>query len=155
MERPRARVCARRLNPDDAAVRSPGANHSRDACEQSAAADRNHDRLHIRQVFEQFDSQAALPGDDRVVVIGGNEDLAGLRGAGFRRRDRLIEIAAFQHDRRAVAFGRLNLGDRRRPRHEDRANGPVLARRQRQPLRVIPRRRRNDTARLFVGRQRH
>ena len=93
-------------------------------------------------VGEHFERDRALAGDDRRVVIGmdGHQPLvARQRVGGLARGD---EAVALQHDRRAEAFGAVDLGEGRALGHHDR-------RRDAEPARVI-----GDALRVVAGRHR-
>ena len=64
-----------------------------------------------------------------------------------RVRDRLDAARAVQHDLGAVSAARLDLGRRRRLRHDDDGVNPGRLRGPGQRLRVIPGRHRDDAAR--------
>ena len=66
---------------------------------------------------------------------------------------RVAERVAAQHDLRSARFDRLDLDRGRRDRHHDRRLAGELLRRKRHALRVIPRRRGDDTARTLGGRK--
>ena len=73
----------------------------RAAGDQAAAADRDHQRLQVRRVLQQFERQRALAGHDCGIVVGMHEHAA-FRG---RNRQRVLgrfgQGLAVQHDPRA------------------------------------------------------
>jgi hypothetical protein len=137
-----------RLDADDPHRRLDGLHRGSDPRDQAAPADGHDDRIHVRHVFENLQSQRPLPGDHVLVVEPRHVGQASL----LRQRLRvllglLVGLAVQDHlgtERPAVA----HLHQRRPPRHDDRhrdAEGLAVIR---QGLGVIPRRRGDDAADL-------
>jgi len=109
----------RRFNADDLDRRLFGARGNGISSNQAAAADRDDENVEIGRVFQLFQRNGALAGDNVRIVIGMHPDevllLGDCLGAHLRLRHRL----AVQHDGRAMRFGRLHLHERRRDRHDD------------------------------------
>ncbi len=69
-EAPADDIGAIRLDPHDPDVRALALDGERDSGNQSATTDRHDDRLDIRRVLENFQSNHALTGDDARIREG-------------------------------------------------------------------------------------
>ena len=84
----------------------------RHAGDESAAAHRHDHRVHIRQLLQHFQTDGALSGDDIFVIERVDKGVAFFL---FQLQRFLIRVVIHTFDQtnlRAVAFGRLHLGDR-------------------------------------------
>ena len=64
----RHRVGALGLDADDAGARPPCLDRGRDAADEPAAADADHDDVDVRHVVDDLETDRAVAGDDRRVV---------------------------------------------------------------------------------------
>ena len=101
----------RRLDADNPAVRLPLLHGVGHAADEPAAADGDHHLLHLRQLFQDFQADGALPGDDERVVEGVGEGIALLPAEALGLRRRVVIHAGDQHHLGAVAFRGLHLAD--------------------------------------------
>jgi hypothetical protein len=87
--------------------------------DQPAATDRDDENLQIGRVFQHFQRNGALTGDNVRIVIGMDPDqvllLSDFLGAQLRLRQRL----SAEYNAGAMRLGRLHLHERRRDRHDD------------------------------------
>ena len=109
----------------------------RDPGNDPAAADRHDDAIETGLVFEHLDADRALPGDDLVVVIGVDEDVALLLDHRLGGHLAVGQCLARKHDLGAMRPRALDLGRRRRLRHDDDRRDAELARVIGNRLRVV------------------
>ena len=138
----RARCC---LHADERQLRPQRAEPDRDPAGEAAAADRDHDRPRPGgELLGELEPERPLAGDDARVVERVDEGRAGRLDVSAGRGDGVVEALPAEHDRRAVAAGRLDLRHRRALWDEDRGGDAGLARRPRDGLSVVARARRDD-----------
>ena len=112
---------------------------ARNAGNQPAAADGADDRIHIRQLIENFQTDCALTGDNFLIVEGVDEGHAGflLQLAGVVVG--VVIRALNEADLRAEGFGGFDLADRRAVGHTDNRLDTHAGRGERDTLRVVAR----------------
>ena len=95
---------AGRLYADDPAFRLDLLHGKGDAADETAAADRDHDRVGFGQLADDFKADGALPGDDFLIVKGMRERISvlfcQLHGFGIG----VVIDAVYQYDFRAIAL---------------------------------------------------
>ena len=114
----------RSLRADDRDLRIERFGRHRNSGNQPAAADRNDQHLEIGHVFEHFQRDRALAGDDVLVVVRMHPGQIALVRHGFGARLRLRDAFTVQHDLGAVGLGRRHLHERRRHRHHHARRNP-------------------------------
>jgi hypothetical protein len=97
------------------------------ANEKAAAANRDDDRVDIRELLKQLDTERALSRDNAIVIVGGHKNPPLRFGNTLRDSDSLIKIFTVENNIRAVATRRLNLGITGHPRHHHPARNPGFA----------------------------
>ena len=107
------------------------------AADEAAAADGHDDSFDVRDLFEQFEGDGALAGDDFGIVEGMDEGAAFFEAAAHGLVAGLVVAGAVEDHFRAVAARGGDLNQRRGKRHDDL--GADAARRgvKRDALRVI------------------
>jgi hypothetical protein len=140
------------LHADDADSRTQLCKRERDARGEPSTAHGEDNRLHLGQLLVELEPDRPLAGDDPLVVEGMNGGGASLHPL-ERRRLRLVEALACEHDLGAVASRRVHLRHRRLGRHEDRGVDSGLTRRPRDGLPVVAGARRDDACRALGCRQ--
>ena len=113
-------MCRRlRLAAGDPDPRLDPPRRERDAAEQPAAADRDHQRVELGHVLEHLERDGALTGDHRRVVVGVDEGERFARFELARVARGVGQAVAFEHDFGAVypRVGDLRVG--RAPGHHD------------------------------------
>ena len=93
----------------------------RHAGDQTAAADRHDDCVHIGQLVEDFETNRSLPCDDQLVIIRMNEGHAGLLLQLHGAVMRVVVGALDQLDLGTEALCALYLHNRGTVRHTDNA----------------------------------
>ena len=130
--------CPDGFHADDLHARVQQLRERRDARRQAAAADRDQDHVHVRQILKDLIGDRALARRDRQVVermhIG--QPFLGGQARGHRRG--LVEIPAGQDHVRSEVLRVIYLHERSRRRHDDRRLHARLARRVGHALRVVP-----------------
>ena len=121
----------------------------RNAGSQSAAADRHDNGVHIRQIIHDFQADCSLSRDDHRVVKRMDKRRAGFLLNAACLGIRIVIYAAVKHDVRAQLARRLHLGKRCARRHDDGRRHAECPRRQRNALRMVARRGRDDAAGAF------
>ena len=138
-----------RLHPEDLRLRAQRPDRDADARRQSAAADRDEDVSHRRQVVGDLQADRALPGDDIGMVERRNQHTAGLgHDAG---RDALPLPRRAQHDVRSVFAGGMHLDVRCLLGHHDVGGQAEGGRRVGDRLGVVAARVRDDGRRRPAG----
>ena len=102
---------ARRLYADNAAARLQALHGVGETGDQSAAADRHEDHVHIRQLLQNLQTDGTLTGHDVVVIEGVDERQTLLVPQAHRLGVGVVVHAGYQHHVGAVAAGGLDLGD--------------------------------------------
>ena len=125
------------LDPDHLDLGSGRLDRDRDAADQPAAAQRNHDRAQVVDVLEQLQADASLSGDDVGVVEGVHEDGSLALGEPQRGLDAIVDGSLAGMDRGPEAGRRLDLGDGGVGRHEEIAAGALALRGERNRLTVV------------------
>jgi hypothetical protein len=141
LERARHRVRVLGLNAEDAHLGTELLHHRRHARREAAAADRDEDRRQVaRRLMQDLEADRRLAGDDVEIVVGRNQDHAGLARdlLRVRRRDRVV--VADELDRRTEPRDRAHLDRRRGARHHDPAPHAEAPGRECDALRVVARR---------------
>src|SRR5262249_43947755 len=90
------------VDADDTEVGSQGFGGQGDAGDEPAAADGDDELFHLGEIFEDFEGDGALTGDDGGVGKGGDEGGAGVAAAGFHRLEGRADVGA-EADLGAVA----------------------------------------------------
>jgi hypothetical protein len=90
------------------------------ACDQPAAADRDHQGIEVEDVLQHLERDGALPRDDQRIVIGVHEGEPALARDALGAHLRLRHAFAVEHDLGAMRLGRLHFHEWRGDRH---ANG--------------------------------
>ena len=101
-----------RFRAVDLDARIERARGGRDAGDQAAAADRDHQHVERRHRLQHFQADGALAGHDQLVLVGMHEHQVVALGERPGMRPGLGERFAFEHHRRAVHLGVLDLGIR-------------------------------------------
>ena len=107
------------LDADDIDCRIDRLGRDGAAGNQPAAADRDHQHIETGHLFEDFQRDRALPGDDARVVIGVDLDEAVIRNEFFDTRLGFADRFPVQDDGGAVRARRRHLHEGRRHRHDD------------------------------------
>ena len=123
------------------------------AGDESAAADRHHQCVQIRDRREHLQCDGALARDDRFIVVRMNEHEILARGHFEGMASRFVECVAVQHDLRAEAARALDLHTGREARHHDDGADPEPVRVIGDTLRVVAGTHRDDAARALFRRQ--
>ena len=153
-QRDRHRVRPLRLDAIDAKARLALLECGRDTGDQSPATDTDDHDIEVRQVVEEFETDGAVPGDDRGVVERVDELESLLVPHPLHLRERLADVRAMEDDTRPVAQAGLHLGADGPDLHDHgdrdagRAPGPCIR------LTGIPGRQGDDAARSRPVRQR-
>ena len=125
-----------------------------DAARQSAAADGDEDRVDGSLALAQdLHADRTLPRDDVRIIVGVHEHGARSLLQHERMRIRVAVRIAEQHRFRAPRLDGGDLDVRRGHRHHDRRRAIELLRGERDTLRVVAGRGRDDAARALGGRQ--
>ena len=123
------------------------------AGDQAAAAHRHNDRIHIRQLIQNFQTNGSLPRDDLLIVIGVDKGHAGL----FLQLHSLVVgiIVGARHQTHLCAqiLGVLHLHDGGTVRHANDALDATAGGGQRHTLRMVAGRAGNDALGAFFGRK--
>ena len=126
----------------------------RDAGDQPAAADRNHQHVEIGLLLQHLQRDGALPRDDMRIVVGMHPDQAALARFGLGARLRLADGLAVEQHLGAIRLGRRHLHERRRHRHHDGRGDAETRRMVGDRLGVVAGRHGDDAARALGRRQR-
>ena len=118
------------LDADDVDCRVDRLGRDGAAGDQPAAADRDHQHIETGNLFQDFQRNRALPGDDARVVIRMNLDEAAIGNEFFDTRLGIADRFPVQDDGRAMRARCRHLHKGRRHRHDD-------GRRDRQPRGVV------------------
>ena len=108
------------LDADHLGLRRQRLHGNGDAGEEAAAADRNDDDVEIASLSDDLEADRPLAADHLAIVIGVDENRAGLGDQLLHLALRLGEGLALEHDMRAESPGRRDLHEGARPRHDDR-----------------------------------
>ena len=108
-----------RLHAYDLQLRLQRFGRNRDAGNQPAAADRNHQRIKLRHGREHFERDGALPRNNQGIVIGMDHGEVLRLAMRARELGGLFQRLARNDDLRAVTPGVLDLHHRRADRHHD------------------------------------
>ena len=152
MSRIHGRLHARRtgcLHADNLHIRMQHFDRRRNAGSQSAAANRHDNSVYIRQIIHDFQTDRSLSRDDHRVVKRMDKRRAGFLLNAACLGIRIVIYAAVKHDVRAQLARRLHLGKRCARRHNDGRRHAERPRRQRNALRMVARRGRDDAAGAF------
>jgi len=122
----------------------------RDAADQSAAADRDQHGFNVRQVFENFEANRALAGNDLFVIVGRHDRVTVLGGQLLSAQSALFAARADGDDLRSERGGSVKLVLWSVARHHDDGLHAQRPRRVGHALRVIAARIGNDSAAAFV-----
>ena len=129
--------CTLGLHAVDLDLRLEALDGEGHAGDESAAAHRHDDGVHIGQLVEDLEADGALPGDDLLVIVGVDEGHARL----FLQLDSLVVGivigAGHEADLRAEVLGVLHLHDGCAVRHTDDAPDAPAGSGQRHALRVV------------------
>ena len=109
--------------------------------------------VEVGHILEKLQRRRALPGDDVRMVERRDDGQAALVGQLPRNRFAVARQPVVEHDLCAIAARRVDLDLRRVRRHDDGRGDAQHLGRQRQPLRVIARRKRHDAALALLRRQ--
>ena len=139
------------LYADDLNARVDLLGAGRDTRDQAAAARGDKDHVHKRQVAQDLERDRALARHDVLIVERMDEFRAGLLADLARPRVGFVVDVAREHDFRAVALGRGDLGDRRGARHDDGGLDAHRACCESNALRVVARRGGNDRVQAALG----
>ena len=140
----------RGLHAVDLYLRAQALDGERHAGDQTAAADRHDDRVHIGQLVEDFETNRSLPCDDQLVIIRMNEGHAGLLLQLHGAVMRVVVGALDQLDLGTEALCALYLHNRGTVRHTDNAFDAHTGRGQCHALRMVARRAGNDALRALL-----
>ena len=114
MDRVPHRRIERAFDADDFDRRHFGAGGDGVAGDETAAADRDDERLEIGRVLEHFQRNGALTGDDVRIVVRMHPDQIALGGDRLGPRLRLRKGLAVEHDICAERLGGFDFHERRR-----------------------------------------
>ena len=140
----------RTFDADDFDARPDRMRGDRVARDQTAAADRHDQDIEIRHVFEHFQCDGALPGNNVAVVVGMNPNELALIRQRFGPCLRLEQRFAGEHHFGAKHLSCLDLHERRRHRHHDGGRYAKAARMIGDRLGVIARGHRDHAAAALV-----
>ena len=135
-------------------VRLDALGRHRHARDQSASAHRHHQRVQAGHIFQHFQRQSALAGDDFGVVVGMDESEAFAIGDGAGGGPGFLQVIAFQHHPGAEIAGVLDLGEGGGFRHHDGGGNAQPAGMIGHALGVIAGAHGGDAALFLVRRQR-
>mmetsp|Transcript_10581 Transcript_10581/g.16927 ORF Transcript_10581/g.16927 Transcript_10581/m.16927 type:complete len:210 (-) Transcript_10581:838-1467(-) len=141
------------LNADHLDVGADGLDVRRDAGDEPAAPHGNKDDLHAGQLPHHLHAHRALPRHDERVVERRNEGALLLLASRLGIRLRGVVVLPLQHHCGAQRAHCVHLDRRRGDWHDDDGVALQLLRRQRNPLRVVPRRAADDPTGQRLGRQ--
>ena len=110
------------------------------AGDESAAAHRHDDSVHIGQLVENFEADSTLTGDDLLVVVGVDEGHARFFLQLHGLVVGVVVGAGYEADLRTEVLGVLNLHDGRTVRHADDAFDAAAGGSQCHALRMVARR---------------
>jgi hypothetical protein len=96
------------------------------AGDQPAAADRDDENVEVGRVFQHFERDGALTGDDVRIVVRMHPDQIALGRDRLGARLRFGERLAVEHDVGAMRLGGFDFHERRRHRH-DNGGGDIQA----------------------------
>jgi len=125
------------LNAVDLDVRLEALDGKGHAGDQAAAAHRHNDRIHIRQLIQNFQTNGSLPRDDLLIVIGVDKGHAGLFLQLHSLVVGIIVGAGHQTHLCAQILGILHLHDGGTIRHTDDALDAATGSSQRHALCVV------------------
>src|SRR6185369_6083957 len=83
-----------------------------DASDESAAADRDNDRIHVRALLQELEPEGALAGDHPLVVEGMDEGQSSLGRDLPRAAIRFVVVGTGQDDLCAMPSGGRHLDER-------------------------------------------
>jgi len=86
---------------------------------QAAAADRHHQHVEVGRIFQHLERDGALPSDDLRIVVRVDPDQIALGRDRLGAHLRFGDGLAVEDDGGAERFGRLDLHERGRHRHDD------------------------------------
>ena len=141
------------LHADDLDVRIDRLGADRHAGDQSAAADRHHQHVEVRRLFEHLDAQCPLPRDHRGIVERMHQREVTSLAFLERERARFVELRAMQNHFCIEHAGLFHFRVRRGARHDDAGRDAEPATVIGDRLRVIAGRHRNNAATPLVRRQ--
>ncbi len=134
------------LDADDPGRGSQRPDRRRDAGGEAAAADRDEDGRHVRQVGNDLEPDRPLPGDDPIVVVWRDDRQAAFGGQPFGGRLALVARGADRDDLGPVGGDPLSLDGRGVRRHHHDRRRAEEASRPGDALGVVARRVGDDAA---------
>ena len=137
-------VAGLRLDTVQLATRRERAGRQRRTAQEAAAAEADEEGIERTDLVEQFLRRGALAGDHVGVIVRRNQGHAALFGKAAPDRLAVLAVTVVDHDIAAVAARRCDLRCRCVVRHHDRRRHAEQARRQRDRLRMVAGRERDD-----------